>query len=242
MRKCALVTGGSNGIGREISKTMAGMGFHVLVNFRSNTTEAENTLSMIRNAGGSGELLQFDVSDKTSVSEAIEGWLDANSDSVIQVLVNNAGITKDNLMLWMSSDEWENVINVNLNSFFYVTRTLLKSMLSNRYGRIINVVSLSGLKPMPGQTNYSASKGGVIAATRSLAAEVAKKNVTVNAVAPGFIHSDMTKDFNEKDFKNFIPMQRFGKPEEVAHVVGFLASDKASYVTGEVITVSGGLS
>lgn len=241
MRKCALVTGGSNGIGRAISIAIAGMGYHVLINYSSNDTAAEETMSAIASKGGSAELLKFDVSKKSEVEKNLDSWIDSNTESIIEVLVNNAGITKDNLMIWMKSEEWEDVINVNLNSFFYVTRMLLKGMVSNRYGRIVNVVSLSGLKGVGGQTNYSASKGGVIAATRSLAQEVAKKNVTVNAVAPGFIHSEMTKNLNEKDFKNYIPMQRFGKPEEVADAVAFLVSEKASYITGEVLSINGGI-
>lgn len=241
MRKCALVTGGSNGIGRAISIAISKMGYHVLVNYSNNDAAAEDTLSAITLSGGSSEILKFDVSDKNEVTRCLDSWIDSNPDSIIEVLVNNAGITKDNLMIWMKSEEWEDVINVNLNSFFYVTRMLLKGMVSNRYGRIVNVVSLSGLKGVGGQTNYSASKGGVIAATRSLAQEVAKKNVTVNAVAPGFIHSEMTKNLNEKDFKSYIPMQRFGKPEEVAEAVAFLVSDKASYITGEVLSINGGI-
>lgn len=241
MRKCALVTGGSNGIGRAISIAIAGMGYHVLINYSSNDAAAEETMSAITSMGGSAELLKFDVSKKNEVEKNLDSWIDSNTESIIEVLVNNAGITKDNLMIWMKSEEWEDVINVNLNSFFYVTRMLLKGMVSNRYGRIVNVVSLSGLKGVGGQTNYSASKGGVIAATRSLAQEVAKKNVTVNAVAPGFIHSEMTKNLNEKDFKNYIPMQRFGKPEEVADAVAFLVSEKASYITGEVLSINGGI-
>jgi len=241
MRKCALVTGGSNGIGRAISVAIAKMGYHVIINYSSNDAAAEETLSEISANGGSAEVLKFDVSKRIDVEKNIDSWIDSNPESILEVLVNNAGITRDNIMIFMKSEEWEDVINVNLNSFFYVTRMLLKGMITNRYGRIVNVVSLSGLKGVGGQTNYSASKGGVIAATRSLAQEVAKKNVTVNAVAPGFIHSEMTKNLNEKDFKNLIPMQRFGTPEEVAEAVAFLVSDKASYITGEVLSINGGI-
>ncbi len=241
MMKCALVTGGSNGIGRAVSLGIAKLGYHVVINFRSNTEEAEKTLSMVRDAGGSGELLRFDVANRLEVESVLGGWIDANADNTIDVLVNNAGITRDNLLLWMKTEEWEDVINTDLNGFFYVTRVVLKGMLVRRFGRIVNVASLSGLKGVAGQTNYSAAKAGVIGATRSLAQEVAKKNITVNAVAPGFIHTEMTKNFNEKDFKQIIPMQRFGTPEEVAEVVSFLSSDKSSYITGEVISVTGGL-
>ncbi|MCX6284774.1 MAG: SDR family oxidoreductase, partial [Bacteroidetes bacterium] len=159
----------------------------------------------------------------------------------IQVLVNNAGIRKDALLMWMKNEEWNEVLNTNLNSFLYITRFLLKDMLINKSGRIINVVSLSGIKGLPGQANYSAAKGGVIAATKALAQEIAKKNVTVNAVAPGFIRTDMTKDLDEAQLKMMIPMGRFGRPEEVASAVSFLASDAASYITGSVINVNGGL-
>jgi len=241
MMKCALVTGGSNGIGRAVSLGIAKLGYHVVINFRSNTEEAEKTLSMVRDAGGSGELLRFDVANRLEVESVLGGWIDANADNTIDVLVNNAGITRDNLLLWMKTEEWEDVINTDLNGFFYVTRVVLKGMLVRRFGRIVNVASLSGLKGVAGQTNYSAAKAGVIGATRSLAQEVAKKNITVNAVAPGFIHTEMTKNFNEKDFKQIIPMQRFGTPEEVAEVVCFLSSEKSSYITGEVISVTGGL-
>jgi 3-oxoacyl-[acyl-carrier protein] reductase len=143
--------------------------------------------------------------------------------------------------MWMKHEEWQHVIDTNLNGFFNVTRLLVKDMLIKRYGRIINIVSLSGIKGLPGQTNYSAAKGGVIAATKALAQEVGKKNVTVNAVAPGFIKTDMTADLNEADHKALIPLNRFGTPEEVAEVVGFIASEKSSYITGEVISVNGGL-
>ena len=241
MKKCALVTGGSNGIGRAISLDIVKLGYHVIVNYRSNTAEAERTLAMIKESGGTGELLRFDVANREEVESVLGAWIDAHPDDAIDVLVNNAGITRDNLMLWMKAEEWEDVINTDLNGFFYVTRVVLKGMLVRRFGRIVNVASLSGIKGVAGQTNYSAAKAGIVGATRSLAQEVAKKNITVNAVAPGFIHTEMTKNFNEKDFKQIIPMQRFGEPEEVAGIVSFLASEKSSYITGEVIAVTGGL-
>ena len=236
----ALVTGGSRGIGRAISLKLAHDGFYVVINYLSNKEEAEKTLSKIQESGGDGELLQFDVSDSSDVKNKLGGWL-SNSNQTIEVLVNNAGITKDNLMVFMDDDEWKRVVSTNLDSFFYVTREVLKGMLINKYGRIINIVSLSGLKGLPGQVNYSAAKGAVIAATKSLAAEIGKKKVTVNAVAPGFIKSDMTADLNEKELAKTIPLKRFGKPEEVADLVGFLASDKSSYITGEVISINGGI-
>jgi 3-oxoacyl-[acyl-carrier protein] reductase len=239
--KYALVTGGSRGIGRAISVKMVSLGYHVLVNYKSNEAEAAHTLSLIKEAGGSGELLPFDVSDPGQVSGTLGKWCDENREAIIEVLINNAGIRKDILLMWMEDSHWNDVINTNLNSFFYVTRFLIKNMLINKYGRIVNIVSLSGLKGLPGQVNYSAAKAALIGATKALAQEIGKKNVTVNAVAPGFIRTDMTKDLNETELKNLIPLNRFGSPEEVAEVVCFLASEKASYITGEVISVNGGL-
>jgi 3-oxoacyl-[acyl-carrier protein] reductase len=239
--KYALVTGGSRGIGRAICVGLVSLGYHILVNFKSNSEEAGHTLEMIRKAGGTGELLQFDVADPGQVDKAIAAWADNHKEEYIEVLINNAGIRKDILMMWMEDHHWKDVIDTNLGGFFYVTRALLKNMLVRRYGRIINIVSLSGIKGLPGQVNYSAAKAAVIGATKALAQEIGKKNVTVNAVAPGFIKTDMTRDLNENDLKTMIPLNRFGSPEEVADLVCFLASGKSSYITGEVISVNGGL-
>ena len=239
--KYALITGGSRGIGRSVSIKLAEMGYTVLINYQSNDTEAEKTLQMVREKGGDGELLKFDVTNVTAVSEAINHWSAQHPNEYVEVLINNAGIRKDNLMLWMTEDEWNKVLNTGLNGFFYVTQALLKNMLVKRFGRIVNIVSLSGIKGMPGQTNYSASKGGIIAATKALAQEVAKKHVTVNAVAPGFIRTEMTEDINEGEWKKHIPAGRFGEPEEVADLVSFLVSPNAGYITGEVISINGGL-
>lgn len=241
MKKFALVTGGSRGIGRAVSIKLAKEGYYTLINFRSNIEEAQATLNEIVESGGEGELIPFDVSDSKQVHTALSGWMDKNPDSHIEVLVNNAGITQDNLMVFMSDDEWSRVITTNQNSFFYVTRELLKGMIVAKSGRIINVVSLSGQKGHPGQVNYSASKGAIIAATKSLAMEVGKKRVTVNAVAPGFIKTEMTEHLNEKELKRMIPLNRFGRVEEVADVVAFLASPSASYITGETISINGGM-
>jgi 3-oxoacyl-[acyl-carrier protein] reductase len=238
----ALVTGGSRGIGRAICIELGLMDFHVLVNFKSNEKEALQTLAMIKQAGGNGDILQFDVSDPVQVDDAINGWNKEHEDEYIQVLVNNAGIRKDILMIWMENNNWHDVLNTNLDGFFYVTKAVLKNMLTKKYGRIINMVSLSGLRGFPGQVNYSAAKAGIIGATKALAQEIGKRNVTVNAVAPGLIRTDMTKDLNEMELKSNIPLNRFGLPEEVAALVCFLASEKSSYITGEVISINGGLS
>jgi len=239
--KYALVTGGSRGIGRAISIKLAALGYHIIVNYKSNDEEANHTLELISETGGTGELMKFDVADPQQVDAAINKWTDEHKDDYIEVLVNNAGIRKDILLMWMENNHWKDVLNTNLDGFFYVTRALLKNMLVKRFGRIINIVSLSGIKGLPGQVNYSAAKAAVIGATKALAQEIGKKNVTVNAVAPGFIKTDMTKDLNENELKSMIPLNRFGTPDEVAEVVCFLASGKSSYITGEVISVNGGL-
>jgi 3-oxoacyl-[acyl-carrier protein] reductase len=237
----AFVTGGSRGIGRAICLALAEEGFHLIINYKSNTKEAEITKKLVEEKGVEASLLPFDVSIQEEVEKAVTNWKSKNEDAQIQVLVNNSGIRKDALLIWMENDSWEDVINTNLNSFYFLTRLFLKDMILKKKGRIINMVSLSGIKGLPGQTNYSASKGGLIAATKALAQEVARKKVTVNAVAPGFIKSDMTADLDEKEHKKLIPMGRFGKPEEVADLVAFLASDKANYITGQVVSINGGL-
>ena len=239
--KYALVTGGSRGIGRAVCVKLASMGYHVLINYRVNEAEALTTLKQVQQSGNDGTLLCYDVADRDAAEKTLGIWQEAHPDDYIEVLVNNAGIRSDGLMLWMENKQWHDVLNTNLNGFFYTTRFLLKNMLVKKYGRIVNVVSLSGLKGLPGQVNYSAAKAGIIGATKALAQEIGKKKVTVNAVAPGFIVTDMTRDLNENELKSMIPLNRFGLPEEVAEVVGFLASDKASYVTGEIISVNGGL-
>jgi 3-oxoacyl-[acyl-carrier protein] reductase len=238
----ALVTGASRGLGKAIALQLSkDLGLHIIINYSSNQTAAEDTLSQIIAAGGSGEIMQFNVQDKEAVDNALNKWAKDNPDEFISVLVNNAGITKDGLFVFMSEDDWDNVINVSSKGMFNVTRNLIEKMVRKRTGRIINVASLSGLKGVPGQTNYSAAKGAMIASTKALAQEVAKRKITVNAVAPGFIESDMTHDLPVDLLKQMIPMNRFGKAEEVAHVVSFLASEKSSYITGEVININGGI-
>jgi 3-oxoacyl-[acyl-carrier protein] reductase len=239
--KCALITGGSRGIGRAICLKIAAMGYYVLVNYKSNIEEADNTLSLLKQNGGDGELLQFDVADKTQVQQVLGDWLSANEEKLIEILINNAGIRDDSLMAWMADEQWDNVLKTNLDSFFYVTRMVLNGMLARKYGRIINVVSLSGLKGLAGQTNYSAAKAGVIGATKALAQEVGRQGITVNAIAPGFIKTDMTADLDEKELKALIPVKRFGLPGEVAHAAAFLASPDAAYITAQVLSVNGGL-
>jgi 3-oxoacyl-[acyl-carrier protein] reductase len=239
--KYALVTGASRGLGRAISIKLATMGYHILVHYNAAEDQANITAEAVRALGVQAEIIRFDLGDKVAVESEMTKWMEANPDKKIEVLVNNGGIRKDNLLMMMPTEDWDSVMNTNLNSFFYLTRMVIMGMLSGRYGRIINIASLSGIKGMPGQTNYSATKAGLIGATKALAQEVGRRGVTVNAVAPGFIKTDMTEGIQEEDFKKMIPINRFGTPEEVAAAVGFLASKDASYITGETISVNGGL-
>lgn len=239
--KHALVTGGSRGIGRAVCIKLARMGYQVIINYVSHPEEAQKTLELVREAGQDGELLPFDVSRHEEVCAAIDEWESRHPDEYIEVLVNNAGIRSDSVLAFMPDKDWHRVVDTTLAGFYNVTQALLPSMLTHKYGRIVNMASVSGLKGQPGQTNYSAAKGGLIAATKALALEVARKQVTVNAVAPGFIETDMTADLDGTALKNIIPLQRFGRPEEVAELVGFLASPQAGYITGEVVSINGGL-
>lgn len=240
--KCVLVTGGSRGIGSAICKKLAvEADYHILINYHSNKTAAEETLQEIEKLGATGEILGFDVSNFDDVQQTLIKWQEANPDAIVEAIVNNAGITKDSLFMWMTPEDWNGVVNTSLNGFFNVTQFFIQKMLRNKYGRIVNMVSVSGVKGTAGQTNYSAAKGAIVAATKALAQEVAKRNITVNAVAPGFIRTDMTSQLDEKELLKLIPVNRFGEAEEVADLVSFLISKKASYITGEIININGGI-
>lgn len=240
--KYALVTGGSRGLGRAICIDIACQGIPVIINYQSNSAAAQEVKEEIEKAGGHADLLPFNVGNLDEVTAAIDQWENAHDGDYIAYLVNNAGIRRDNMMFMMPDSDWHDVLNTSLNGFFYVTRRLLTKMMMRRHGgRIVNMASLSGIKGMAGQTNYSAAKAALIGATKALAQEVAPRNVTVNAVAPGFIDTDMTKDLPVEELKKVVPMNRFGKPEEVSALVTFLLSDHASYITGEVISINGGL-
>jgi 3-oxoacyl-[acyl-carrier protein] reductase len=240
--KYILVTGGSRGIGRAVCIRLAQMGLPIIINYRSNEAAAKETQQLVEAQGVNAELMPFDVCDEAQVSKALDTWEDAHPDDYISVLVNNAGIRRDGVMFMMSDDDWHDVLRTTLDGFFFLTRRILKHVMPRHHGgRIINIASLSGVKGLPGQANYSAAKAGLIGATKALALETAARNVTVNAVAPGFVETDMTKDLDEDALKQMIPMKRFAKPEEIAEVVAFLASPGAAYITGEVINVNGGL-
>ncbi len=240
--KCAIVTGGSRGIGKAICLKIAEEhDYHLLINYNSNEIAALETLKEVEALGGTGEILKFDVADTNQTQQVLTEWTEKNKNAIVEVIVNNAGITKDNLFMWISQDDWSSVINTSLNGFYNVTHFFINPLLRNRFGRIVNIVSVSGLKGTPGQTNYSAAKAAVIGATKALAQEIAKRNVTVNAVAPGFIETDMTDELDQQELKKMIPANRFGKAEEVADLVSFLVSKKSSYITGEVININGGI-
>lgn len=240
--KYAIVTGGSRGIGRAICKKLAeDTDYHILINYQSNEAAALTTLQEIQSVGGNGEIIQFDVANQQEVSAALTQWQEDNPNAVVEVIVNNAGITRDGLFMWMPQQDWQDVINTSLNGFYNVTNFFIQKLLRNKYGRIINMVSVSGVKGTPGQTNYSAAKGALVGATKALAQEVAKRKITVNAVAPGFIKTDMTSDLNEDELVKLVPANRFGEAEEVADLVSFLASKKSGYITGEVININGGI-
>jgi 3-oxoacyl-[acyl-carrier protein] reductase len=239
-KKVALVTGGSRGIGRAISQRLAKDGFHVAINYRSNTQEAEATLAAIVADGGSAELCQFDVTDKDAVRTSIADLCTRHTET-IHTLVLCAGVHQDNLLIFMTQQQWDDVLSIDLLSFYSVVKPVVKQMLLNRRGRVIVISSTSGESGLPGQVNYSAAKAGLIGATKALAAECAKRNVLVNAVTPGFIETDMIDPAKTKELGGRIPLGRVGTPAEVASAVSFLASDESSYITGQVIRVNGGI-
>lgn len=244
MKRYALVTGGSRGIGRAIAIELAKDGCSILLNYKSNHTEAEATLRMIEAAGGETELMPFDVSQPDAINAALDKWFADHPNDYIDVLVNNAGIVDNEIMLLMEPEQWHRVIDVNLNGFFYCTRRVIEGMVMNHHGRIVNISSISGQHGLPGKVNYAAAKAALIGVTRSLAVELAPKHITVNAVAPGAILTDMTRQAVEympehlKDI-NSIPMRRWGTPEEVAYLVSFLCSHRADYISGQTIGING---
>jgi 3-oxoacyl-[acyl-carrier protein] reductase len=235
--KIAVITGASRGIGRACALALASDGFEVWANYRSNTEAAQSLAKEIEAGGGSCKLLQFDVADRAAATEALAPL----EETPAYVLVNNAGITKDGLFLTMPPEAWDSVIDVNLRSFYNVTRPVLKGMSRAKEGRIISISSISGQGGNKGQSNYAATKAGIIAATKCLAQEYGRWKILCNVVSPGFIDTDMVSDLPQKELSKAVPLRRFGKPEEVAGAVSFLASDKASYITGSVINVNGGL-
>jgi 3-oxoacyl-[acyl-carrier protein] reductase len=238
-KKVAIVTGASRGIGRATAVELAKAGYFVVINYKSNEAAAVETLKLVESSGGAGEIIQFDVVDTTQTGVSIKDIVERHKK--IQVLINNAGITADGLFMMMGEDEWDNVINTTLKGFYNVTKPVLREMVKSKCGSIVSVSSVAGIMPNRGQTNYAAAKAGIIGASRSLSREVARFGIRVNVVAPGLIETDMVGSAPVSELKQIIPMARVGKPEEVARVVRFLCSDDASYMTGQVIGINGGI-
>lgn len=238
-KKTAIITGASRGIGRATAVQLARAGYFVIINFKTNETAAQETLNMVKSEGGDGTTIPFDVADSEQTGNAVKAITEQYKN--IQVLINNAGITADGLFMLLGEEEWDSVINTSLNGFYHMTKPILREMIRKKRGSIVSVSSLSALMPNRGQANYAAAKAGIIAASRSLASEVARFGVRVNVVAPGLIETDMIKDAPVDQIKQIIPMARLGKPQEVASVIRFLCSDDASYVTGQVIGINGGI-
>jgi 3-oxoacyl-[acyl-carrier protein] reductase len=238
-KKVAIITGGSRGIGRATAVELAKAGYFAVINYKENGAAAAETLKLVKEAGGDGETLKFDVTDSVQTKKNITSIVERHGQ--IHILVNNAGITADGLFLLLGEDEWDNVINTTLKGFYNMTKCVLREMIKNKRGSIVSVSSVAGIMPNRGQTNYSAAKAGLIGASRSLAAEVARFGIKVNVVAPGLIETDMVKNAPVAEIKKAIPMARIGKPEEVARVIRFLCSDDASYITGQTISINGGM-
>ena len=238
----ALITGGSRGIGKDIAKKLASCGAYVLINYATNQEAAEETLGEIERDGGSGRVVGFDVSDFDEVQKIV-GELSSELNG-IQILVNNAGIRNDGLLMRMGEEDWNRVMDINTKGTFNCTKAVCRGMFKNRYGRIVNIISAAGEAGNPGQANYSASKAAVIGFTKSTAKEFSPRGITVNAVSPGFVETDIIADLNEdmrKKYLEAIPLGRFGRVEDISSVVCFLISEGASYITGEVIRVNGGI-
>lgn len=237
--KRALVTGGSGDLGSAISRTLAAAGSYVYVHANNNLKRAENTVRLIQHAGGNAEAVQFNVCNQAKTQEVLDGILEKGS---IQILVNNAGLHNDAVMAGMMPEQWHEVIDVNLNGFYNVTQPLLLPMIKTRWGRIINISSISGILGNRGQANYAAAKAGLVGATKSMSLEMSSRGITANVIAPGIIEGAMTEEvFDEETIKQMVPMRRAGTPEEVAALVGFLSSDEAGYITGQVIGINGGM-
>jgi 3-oxoacyl-[acyl-carrier protein] reductase len=237
--KAAIITGASRGIGRAIALELARAGYYIIANYKSNDAAAQETIHMIKDIGGDGEAIQFDVSDFNQV-EACMKDITSRFDT-IEVLINNAGITADGLFVMMGQDEWNSVIDTTLKGFYNMTKPVLKKMIRKRKGYVVSIASVAGLVGNRGQSNYSAAKAGLIGASRSLASELARLGILVNVVAPGLIETEMIAKAPVEEIKQMIPMARIGKPEEIAKVVRFLCSEDASYITGQVISVNGGM-
>ncbi|MEK6223627.1 MAG: 3-oxoacyl-[acyl-carrier-protein] reductase [Thermodesulfobacteriales bacterium] len=240
--KVALITGGSRGIGKSISKRLASQGATVVINYIQNETAAEDTKKEIEESGGQVFTSKFDVADFDAVHEEVDKIIEKLGG--LHILINNAGITKDTLLMRMKEEDWDNVISINLKGIFNCTKAVTRNMFKQREGRIVNLTSVVGEMGNAGQTNYAASKAGIIGFTKACAREMASRGITVNAVSPGFIKTEITDELTEelkKDYISRIPLNRFGTPEDIAGAVAFLVSDDAAYITGEVFRVNGGI-